>query len=111
MNSYLIVGSGYRAEYYARIAVKHRDLFRAMFLCRSDEKAGAVSARTGVGATARLEEALDFRPDFVVVAVDRDHVADVTIEWAERGYPVVAETPVGASFEKLEALWALARGE
>ena len=109
MISYLIVGSGYRSEYYARIAAKHGELFRAMFLCRSREKAEAVSARTGIRATTALEEALAFQPDFAVVAVSRDHMADVAIEWIERGYPVVTETPVGASREELEALWALSR--
>ena len=109
MLSYLIVGSGYRSEYFARIAVKHSDLFRAMFLCRSEEKAGAVSTRTGIGATTVLEKALAFQPDFIVIAVSRDHMADVAIEWIERGYPVVTETPVGASREELETLWALSR--
>ena len=109
MISYLIVGSGYRSEYFARVAMKHRDLFRAMFLCRSEEKAKAVSERTGVAATTRLDEALSFRPDFIVVAVSRDAMAQVAVEWIERGYPVVTETPVGASFEQLETLWALTR--
>ena len=107
MISYLIVGSGYRAEYFARIARKYFSLFRAMFLCRSQEKAQVVSSRTGVPAVITLEEALNFHPDFVVVAVDREHVADVAMEWAERGYPVVTETPVGSSMEKLQKLWAM----
>ena len=42
MISFLIVGSGYRAEFYARIARKYSTLFQAMFLCRSEEKAAAV---------------------------------------------------------------------
>lgn len=107
MLSYLIVGSGYRAEYFARIAVKHPDLFRAKFLCRSAEKAALVTAHTGVAATTELDAALAFRPDFVVVAVDWGHVGDVTEEWALRGFPVVAETPVGSTEEKLKRLWAL----
>lgn len=37
--SYIIVGSGYRAEFYARIAAAYPQLFRAIFLCRSEEKA------------------------------------------------------------------------
>ena len=38
MLSYAIVGSGYRSEYYARIARTYPELFRAMYLCRSEEK-------------------------------------------------------------------------
>ena len=107
--SYLIVGSGYRAEYYARIAARYPDRFRALFLCRSEEKARLISARTGVGAVTSAEEARAFCPDFVVVAVDRDHVGEVTGQWAVMGYPVVAETPVGSSVEELTKLWTLER--
>ena len=39
MLSYAIVGSGYRSVYYARIARTYPVLFRAMYLCRSEEKA------------------------------------------------------------------------
>lgn len=107
MLTYLIVGSGYRSEYFGRIASEHPDLFKAMFLCRSEEKVKLVSGHTGIPATTDLNEALAINPDFVVVAVDREHVADVTEEWVLRGYPVVAETPVGSSVEKLEKMWML----
>ena len=107
MLSYLIVGSGYRSEYYGRIAAKYPGLFRALFLCRSPEKAELVTVHTGIPATTGLSEALAFSPDFIVVAVDRASIADVTEEWVLRGFPVVAETPVGASVVKLERIWDL----
>lgn len=107
MLSYLIVGSGYRAEYYARIARKYPGLFKALFLCRSQEKADALKARTLVDAVTSEDAALLFRPDFVVVAVDREHVGEVTAHWAERGFPVMAETPVGAYMEQLARLWKM----
>ncbi len=107
MIRYLIVGSGYRSEYFGRIARNYPGLFNAMFLCRSEEKARLVTEHTGIDATVELQEALVFKPDFVVVAVDREHVADVTEEWVLRGFPVVAETAVGSSMEKLHRLWEL----
>ena len=107
MLSYLIVGSGYRAEYFGRVARTYPDLFRAMFLCRSLEKAALMTERTGAAATTSLEEGLSFRPDFVVVAVDRGHMADVIEEWAGRGFPVVSETPVASTYAQLERIEAL----
>ena len=89
MISYVIVGSGYRSEYFARVAAAHPDLFRALYLCRSAEKAALMTARTGLPATVSAEECLAFGPDFAVVAVDRGHIAQVTAEWARRGVPVV----------------------
>ena len=105
MLSYLIVGSGYRAEYYGRAAKTYSGLFRALFLCRSEEKALLMEKRTGVSGTISPDEALSFRPDFIVIAVDRPHVADAALEWIERGYPVLTETPVGDTEEKLDLLW------
>lgn len=107
MLSYVIVGSGYRAEYFGRIAASHPSLFRAMFLCRSEEKAALMSAHTGIEATTSREACIAFQPDFIVIAVDWAHVADVAEEWLD--YPVVTETPVGNTVEKLNRLWALHR--
>ncbi len=107
MLKYVIVGSGYRSEYYGRIAATYPELFRAMFLCRSEEKAGLLTTHTNIPATTDVKQVMGFSPDFVVVAVDREHVADVAEEWALKGFPVVTETPVGSSIRKLERLWDL----
>jgi len=107
MLSYLIVGSGYRAEYFARVAQTWPEYFRALFLCRSEEKTAKLKRNTGIDAVLTEEAGEAFRPDFVVVAVDRGHVADVAEAWIARGYPVVTETPVGDTEEKLERLQKL----
>ena len=103
--SYLIVGSGHRSLFYGRIAARYPSFFRALFLTRSEEKAAFVQKSTGVPATCSLDEALAFSPDFVVVAVDRGHMAEVVLSWAERGFPVAAETPLGKTREELDLLW------
>ncbi len=108
MLSYVIVGSGYRAAYFGRVAARYPGLFRAVFLCRSEEKAALMTRETGVAAVTSPEACLTFGPDFAVIAVDRGHVADVAEEWIARGIPVVTETPVGDTMEKLERLWRLA---
>ena len=74
--SYLIVGSGYRAKFYARIARTYPSLFSALFLCRSEEKAALMLRETGVPAVWSTEEAEAFRPDFVVVAVNKTSITD-----------------------------------
>lgn len=111
MISFLIVGSGYRSEYYGRIAKTYPDLFRALFLCRSEEKVQLIKHNTGIEATTSLEAAISFAPDFVVVAVDRGHIAKVAEEWALRGFPVITETPVGESMESLKRIWDLCNKE
>ena len=108
MLTYIIVGSGYRAEYFGRIARTWPDLFRACYLCRSEEKAALMRTNTGAEAVLTAEAAMAFKPDFIVVAVDRGHVSDVAGEWVARGFPVVTETPVGDTEEKLQRLEAMA---
>ena len=94
--SYLIVGSGYRARFYARIARTYPELFSAVYLCRSEEKARLI-----------VEEAEAFRPDFIVIAVNKTSITDVCIEWVNRGYPVLMETPAGMTRDQLLQLWDL----
>ena len=107
--SYLIVGSGYRAKFYARIAKTYPALFSALFLCRSEEKAALMQYETGVPAVCSTEEAAAFRPDFIVIAVNKTSITDVSIEWVNRGYPVLMETPAGMTREQLLQLWNLSQ--
>lgn len=106
--SFIIVGSGYRAMFYVRIARMHPEQFELKYmLCRSEEKAERLAREQGVPTTVSWEMCADSRPDFVVVAVNKDSIADVASEWIMRGYPVVTETPAGVSVEKLKMLWDL----
>lgn len=107
--SYIIVGSGYRAKLYARIAAKIPQFFRAIVLCRSQEKAKLITAETGIAATVSIDECLKFGAQFTVVAVNKESIADVCAEWTGRGYPIVAETPAGISEEQLLNMWRLRR--
>ena len=50
MLTYVVVGSGYRAEYFGRVARTWPELFRACYLCRSEEKAARMRASTGAKA-------------------------------------------------------------
>ena len=105
--SFIIVGSGYRAAFYGRIARTFPKLFRALFLCRSKEKAEKISQETGIPAVLSKEECLEFRPDFVIVAVNKDNIASVAEEWISLGFPVALETPAGSREEELLRLYDL----
>ena len=105
--SYLIVGSGYRAGFYGRIARRYPELFRAAFLCRSEEKAALMRSRTGIGAVTSPEEGEAFRPDFAVIAVNKTSICSVAEEWVQRGFPVMTETPCGMTENELKRLWTL----
>lgn len=105
--TYVIVGSGYRAQYYGRIAARFPAYFRACFLCRSEEKARSMFLQTGVPGTTSVESVLAMKPAFAVIAVNKESVADVAAEWIGRGLPVLLETPAGDTREQLTKLWEL----
>ena len=109
--SYVIVGSGYRAAFYGRIASRYPDLFRAMFYSRSEEKAKAIHAASGLPASSSVQECLAFRPDFAVIAVTKAAIADVAEQWLQMGLPAALETPASNTPARLNRIWELSRQE
>lgn len=111
MSSFVIVGSGWRARFFMRIANNFPGLFDLKYvLCRSREKAELLSAELGVKTTLSESECVEAGPDFVVVAVSKGDNFAVASHWASLGFPVLMETPAGASFEELCELWELHEG-
>ena len=95
MTSFAVVGSGWRAEMFWRLAAGLPDV----------ECVGAV-VRTPRELPVPTFSSLDeIRPDFVVTAVPWDVNPPVIVEAVERGLPVLAETPPAPVRDGLLALW------
>ena len=91
---FAIVGSGWRSLYYVRIAKALPEIFElTAMVCRKTEKAEKLAKEYGIRTTCSPKECMDSKPDFVVVAVSKASIADVSAEWMERGFPVLSETP------------------
>lgn len=106
--SFVIVGSGFRSKFFGRIAQTYPELFDLKYvLCRSEEKAQAITRETGFPTTTSIELCEACKPDFVIIAVNKANIADVAEEWAMKGIPVLTETPAGSDIEKLKRLWQL----
>lgn len=99
VTSFAIVGSGWRAEYFWRLAA-------------------ALDGLTCVGVVSRgprdlpvpvhlsLDECIAAaRPDFVVTAVPWAVTPSLVVELVERGVPVLAETPPAPDQDGLRGLW------
>ena len=109
--SFILVGSGWRAGFYIRIAKRWPQCFQLLgVLCRSEQKVAAVAQEHGVFATTDAAGRAAQKPDFVVVAVSKGGNAAVCEDWLQRGFAVLAETPAACTEEELEHLWALHRG-
>ncbi len=105
---FVIAGSGWRSLYYVRVAKALPDVFElcAMY-CRTAEKAEKMAAEHDIHTTVSIEECVSFEPDFVVVAVNKASIAEVSMEWLRRGLTVLCETPAALGVEELNALWQM----
>lgn len=106
--SFVIVGSGWRALFYARIAKRYPQNFQLQYmLCRTAEKADKMTAEYGVPTTTSVEVCEQAKPDFVVVAVSKASLCEETVKWAQKGFPVLCETPAAGNVEDLQKLWEM----
>ena len=102
---FVLVGSGWRARYYLRIAEALPDVFECLaVLCRKEEKADEIQKEFGVRTVFSEEECLSLKPDLAVVAVSKPSIAQVSLRWMQHGITVLCETPAAVKEEDLKKL-------
>ena len=99
MTTFALVGTGYRARAYERLAARFDDLTCVGVVTR--RPAGA-RRPAYPSVTACVTDA---HPDFLVTAVPRTAHPAILAEAVEHGVPVLAETPPAADLAGLRALW------
>ena len=106
--SFGIIGSGWRSEFFLRIARAAPDRFRPVgVVSRSAERGAEVTAQWGVPTFSSVAELLDAEaPDFVIPCVPWAAMPDATRELVGLGARVLAETPPAPDLAGLRALWA-----
>jgi predicted dehydrogenase len=99
MTTFVTVGAGWRAEFFWRIAAGLPDVSCLGAVVRSPRS-------LAVPTFGSLQECLGVaRPDFVVTAVPWATTPTVVTEVANRGLPVLAETPPAPDLAGLRSLW------
>lgn len=111
-----VVGSGWRAEFFVRMARLLPDRFECVgVVTRSAERGAFVEAEWGVPTVRTVEELVTGavagagvspdRPEFVVVSVPWPVTPEVIREVVALGVPVLAETPPAPDPDGLRELW------
>ncbi len=109
---FVVIGSGWRSLFYVRIAKAYPDCFQlSAMLCRSEGKAELIRDQHAIYTTTSVKECEELKPDFVVVAVNKASICQVTKEWAGKGFPVLCETPAAVELADLQELWRLVQDE
>ncbi|MDG9672951.1 Gfo/Idh/MocA family oxidoreductase [Micromonospora sp. DH14] len=103
-----IVGSGWRGEFFLRLARLLPERFWVTgVVTRTESRGAAVTADWGVRTFRTSAELLAHeRPDFVIVSVPWSVTPEATRELVAAGVPVLAETPPAADLAGLRSLWA-----
>ena len=104
-----VVGSGWRAEFYLRMArlMPARSRITGV-VTRTAERGDQVRAAWGVPTVRTVADLLALeRPDYVVVAVPWDVTPVATGELVRSGVPVLAETPPAPDLPGLRELWSV----
>ncbi|MFC0214606.1 Gfo/Idh/MocA family protein [Paenibacillus chartarius] len=102
-----IVGRGWRADFYLRIAKALPQQFavRAM-LVRNEERGREIEAEWGVPTYRDMETFASSGPmAFAVVSVPWEAAPGCTLELADRGIPVLTETPPAPDIPGMIALY------
>ena len=102
-----VVGSGWRAEFFVRMARLLPERFEVVaVVSRSAERGAQVEAAWGVPTVRTIAELVALRPELVVVSTPWPVTPDAIRELVAAGVPVLAETPPAPDAAGLFALWA-----
>lgn len=103
----LVVGRGWRAEFYLRLAAAVPERFAvAGIATRSPGRAEALATEWGVPAFTDPVAALrETGAELAVVSVAKPAIPEVTLTLAEAGAKVLAETPPAPDLDALHRLW------
>lgn len=108
---FAIIGAGWRAEFYLRVAQALPERFRVTGVqAHTPAKAEAFATRWGIKTTTMLDDLLADRPAFVVTSVPWAVTPILIRELAGRGVVTLAETPPAPDLAAMNALWADAQG-
>jgi hypothetical protein len=102
-----IVGAGWRAEFYLRIAKARPDLFIVDgVVVRNPQKAKNIEEKWRIPVCRELDEMLSScNPLFVVTSVPRTVNPGIIRQLVERGIPVLSETPPALDLPQMLELY------
>ncbi|UUZ82408.1 Gfo/Idh/MocA family oxidoreductase [Paenibacillus sp. P26] len=103
----IIGGAGFRAQYFLRIAQALPEQVRVSgMVVRDADKGLAMEKQWGVPTYRSLDQLPgSINPDFAVVSVSGGAAPGYLVELAERGIPVLAETPPAPDLEGMIRLY------
>lgn len=99
---FLLVGSGWRADFFIRIAEKLPDRFSISAIVTKNDKMRQDYQRRGFRCSETIADGIKSGdPVFAVVSVSRQVIHQIALELISYGLPVLSETPAAPDHESL----------
>jgi predicted dehydrogenase len=108
MTSIAIVGAGWRADFYIRIAQLMPERFEIIgVVARTEEARNGLEEKYGVKTFSSIGQLLSFKkPDYAVSSVSWASNPGVVEELVSAGVYVLCETPPAPTVEALQKMWS-----
>ncbi len=105
---FALVGSGWRADFFQRIAKELPEQFEiTMNLVHTKERAMEIEECWKVPATTDIEAVMETKPEFVVICVPKAVGLKYAKKFMKKSLPILYETPAATNKEELDTIWAL----
>ena len=107
MTSIAVIGAGWRAQFFIRLAKLMPEKFEIVgVVARKEDVRTALNLEFGVQTFASISQLLSYKkPDFVIVSVSGDANPEIVEELVAAGIHVLCETPPAPTLEALQRLW------
>ena len=103
---FAIVGAGWRSQFFLDVAAALPQMKVSGVVSSREDRASQIESRWRVPCFPSIEAMLTkIKPSFVVACVTASAMSAVSRQLAERGVPVLAETPPATSVDDLIELW------
>lgn len=110
--TYCVIGSGWRAEFYLRIAALMPDRFSVACVCaRNRERAEEISEKYNVNTVGTVGKLKKIPCDFIVNCINKNDISELSLSLASEGFSVLSETPACIDAEHAQKLTKALRPE
>jgi len=106
--TFSIIGGGWRAEFYVRIATQLPHLFRISGVyIRNPKKAEHFKSKWNIPIYHSLDEVITNKHhQFIVLAISKANVTNTLLQLSSINVPILAETPPATTVEQLTSLYS-----
>lgn len=100
MINYCVIGGGWRAEFYIRIAKLLPQIFEVKGVCiRNPYTAKKIRRQYGVTVVETIDDVLKIDCDFFVNCINKEDISSMSFELCKSGYAVLQETPASPTLK------------